>query len=580
VTWWKDGVLYQVYPRSFADSDGDGNGDLPGLIERLDYLEWLGVDGIWLSPTFPSPNEDWGYDVADYRGVHPDFGRLDDVDRLIAEAGRRGISVLLDLVPGHTSDRHPWFLGDHRDWYIWADRPTNWRSVFGGSAWQPDEREGRYYLHSFLPEMPDLNWHVPTVRDEFDEILRFWFDRGIAGFRIDVVHRTVKDVRLRDAAGRGRVERFPPIDLEGTHEVIRRWRGLADGYDPGRLLVGETYVLDVVEMAAFYGAGDDELHLAFNFPFLHASLSASALRRVVELTEQALPEAAWPVWTLSNHDHSRFPTRWCGGDERKVRCALLVLLMLRGTPVLYYGDELGLEDGPAPEPPLDRARPPRDACRTPMPWTSKPPARSWLPPGDLSRNAEDQRLDPGSVLHLCRALIALRREFAGEPYETLPTPPGVAEGRGGRRRQPLGTGGRGSRRRGGRAHLHRRLPGRRAGLGPAAARAVGGRRRRLGFRRVALRLAALPARAQRVRARRLADRALGAGALDASLGAGDRARGGDALRQARGAARRGRDDGDDHLRDLARDRQRPLPPLGRLDRRRARPLGAGRVGRR
>jgi alpha-glucosidase len=389
--WWRAGVLYQVYPRSFADSNGDGIGDLRGLIDRLDYL--------------PSPNRDWGYDVADYTGVHPDLGTLADLDRLIAEAGGRDIRILLDLVPNHTSDQHPWFEHEHRDWYVWADRPTNWRSVFGGSAWEWDEREHRHFLHSFLPEMPDLNWQLPAVLQEFDRILRFWLDRGVAGFRIDVVHRTVKDVRLRDAVG--------------------RWRQLADSYDPQRLLLGETYVMDVREMAAFYGAGADELHLAFNFPFVRAGLGAAALRRVVELTEQALPQASWPVWTLSNHDHPRFPTRWCAGDERRVRCALLVLLTLRGTPVLYYGDELGLSDGPVPDPPLDPARPPRDGCRTPMPWREEPWPRSWLPMGDTSRNVADQRADSGSTLAFCRRLIALRRGFSGEAYETLPAPPGL-----------------------------------------------------------------------------------------------------------------------------------------------------------
>jgi alpha-glucosidase len=432
LTWWQDGVLYQIYPRSFADSNGDGIGDLGGIVDRLDYLEWLGVDGVWLNPTFPSPNADWGYDVADYMDVHPDLGTLADLDRLVAEAGRRGIRVLLDLVPNHTSIRHPWFEGEHRDWYVWADRPTNWRSVFGGSAWEWDEREGRYYLHSFHREMPDLNWHVPAVPEEFERILRFWFDRGVAGFRIDVVHRTVKDLRMQDATRRGRVARFPPTDVEGTHELIRGWRGLADSYEPQRLLVGETYVLDVAEMATFYGAGDDELQLAFNFAFLFSSLTAAGLRRAVELTEHALPEIAWPVWTGSNHDAVRFPTRWCDGDERKVRCALLVLLTLRGTPVLYYGDELGLEQGPAPEPPLDPARPPRDGCRGPMPWDARPPAITWLPHGDLSRNVESQRGDPGSTLELCRVLISLRREFAGEPYETLRSPPGTWAWRRGR----------------------------------------------------------------------------------------------------------------------------------------------------
>ena len=424
LSWWQDAVLYQIYPRSFADSNGDGIGDLGGIVDRLDYLEWLGVDGLWLNPTFPSPNADWGYDVADYTAVHPDFGTLDDLDRLVAEAGRRGIRVLLDLVPNHTSIRHPWFEGEHRDWYVWADRPTNWRSVFGGSAWEWEERESRYYLHSFLREMPDLNWQVAAVREEFERILRFWFDRGIAGFRIDVVHRTVKDLRLRDATSRGRVARFPPTDVEGTHELIRSWRALADSYEPQRMLVGETYVLDVAEMAAFYGAANDELNLAFNFEFLFSALAAAPMRRAVERTEQALPATAWPVWTGSNHDVVRFPTRWCDGDERKARCALLVLLGLRGTPFLYYGDELGMEQAEALDPPLDPARPPRDGCRTPMPWDGRTPAITWLPSGDLSRNVEAQRGVLGSTLELCRALIALRREFAAEPYETLRSPPG------------------------------------------------------------------------------------------------------------------------------------------------------------
>ncbi len=424
MSWWRDGVLYQVYPRSFADSDGDGVGDLPGIVERLDHLEWLGIDGIWLNPTFPSPNRDWGYDVAGYTGVHPDLGTLADLDRLVAEAGRRGIRVLLDLVPNHTSDRHPWFRHEHRDWYLWSDEPTNWRSLFGGPAWERDEREGRWYLHSFLREMPDLDWWREDVRAEFDRILRFWLERGIAGFRIDVAHRTVKDLGAGDLHGRGRRARHPPVDLEETHAVTRRWRSVVDGHGSA-ILVGETYVLDVREMTAFYGSGEDELHLAFNFPFVFAGLRAAALRRVVEQTERALPEPAWPAWTLSNHDVVRFPTRWCGGDQRKVRCALLVLLALRGTPFLYYGDEVGMEQGPVPEPPLDPARPPRDGCRTPMPWSPRPAGEWWLPLGDLSRNVEEQRADGGSVLHLCRDLIALRREFAGEPYASVTAPRGA-----------------------------------------------------------------------------------------------------------------------------------------------------------
>src|SRR5262245_49112600 len=333
--WWRGGVLYQVYPRSLADSTGDGIGDLVGLRGRLDYLEWLGVDGIWLNPTFPSPNRDWGYDVSDYYGVHPVLGTLADLDALVADAGRHGISVLLDLVPAHTSDQHPWFVESRssrdaarRDWYIWRDKANDQESVFGGSAWTHDTASGQYFHHRFLPQQPDLNWLNPSVRDAFDDILRFWFDRGVVGFRIDVVHELVKD---------------PPDQPNDpkTHGVLRRWRALADTYEPARVLVGETWVFDLARLASFYGRGTDELHLAFNFPFVFAELEGEALAEVVAETERVLPAGAWPVWTLSNHDVVRFPTRICGGDERKVRAALLILLCLAGTSVPYYWDELG-----------------------------------------------------------------------------------------------------------------------------------------------------------------------------------------------------------------------------------------------
>jgi alpha-glucosidase len=430
--WWRGGVLYQVYPRSFADSDGDGIGDLPGIVSRLAYLEWLGVDGIWLNPTMPSPNADWGYDVADYRDVHADLGTLQDLDRLIDEAGRRGIRVLLDLVPGHTSDQHAWFLESRssrdalrRSWYVWADPradgspPNDWESIFGGPAWTLDERTGQYYLHNFLPQQPDLDWRTAAVREAFDEVLGFWFDRGIGGFRIDVAHQIVKDLDVR-------------VNVEETHDVLRRWRRLADAREPRRILLGETYVLSVEDMAAFYGTGEDELDLAFNFPFLLAPFEAGALRELVETTERLVPPAAWPVWALSNHDHVRFPTRWCEGDARRVRCGLLVVLALRGTPVLYYGDELGMEETAIPP---DRVRDGagRDGARTPMQWSAEPgagftgrSATPWLPFGDHERrNVAAQRDDPSSILSLCRDLIALRRGFVDAPYESLAAPAGV-----------------------------------------------------------------------------------------------------------------------------------------------------------
>ncbi len=343
--------MYQIYPRSYADANGDGVGDLPGLIGKLDYLAWLGVDGIWLNPTMPSPNVDWGYDVSDYCDVHPELGTLDDLDRLVAEAGARGIRVLLDLVPNHTSDRHPWFR-ERPDFYVWADEiPNNWRSVFGGPASTLDPQRRRYYLHIFARGQPDLDWWNESVRGVFDEILRFWFDRGVAGFRIDVAHGIVKDRELRDDPpdGQGRLEAVHSMNRPEVHDVYRRWRRIADAYDPARVLIGETYVLDPVAMASYYGRGSDELSLAFNFSFVHAPLAADALCGVVEATEGALPPGAWPVWTGSNHDVGRLASRWCGGDERKVRCALLALLTLRGSPVLYYGDELGLSDVPVPE---------------------------------------------------------------------------------------------------------------------------------------------------------------------------------------------------------------------------------------
>ncbi|HEV8686126.1 MAG TPA: alpha-amylase family glycosyl hydrolase, partial [Gaiellaceae bacterium] len=299
MTWWREGVLYQIYVRSFADANGDGIGDFEGIRSKLDYLEWLGVDGLWLTPVHPSPNEDWGYDVADFLGVHPDFGRLDDLDTLVAEARGRGIRILLDLVPNHTSSAHPWFRDpSKRDWYVWADRPNNWRSTFGGSAWSYDREVGEYYLHNFLPEQPDLNWWNDDVRDAFDEILRFWFDRGIAGFRIDVAHALVKDRGLRDnprlTSGDIRRERTYNMNRPEVHEVYKRWRKLADEYDEPRIFVGETWVSDIDELARYYGA-DDQLHMAMNFPFVLAPFRAPALRGVVEWAERAYPPEAWPV---------------------------------------------------------------------------------------------------------------------------------------------------------------------------------------------------------------------------------------------------------------------------------------------
>ncbi|HSO96941.1 MAG TPA: alpha-amylase family glycosyl hydrolase [Acidimicrobiia bacterium] len=463
--WWDGGVLYQVYPRSFADSNRDGVGDLRGITAHLEHLAWLGVDGLWLSPVHPSPNADWGYDVADYYGVHPDLGTLDDLDTLIATANRLSIRVLLDLVPNHTSTEHPWFVdaradrsAGHRDWYVWADPtpdggpPNNWVSSFFGPAWSLDDRTGQYFLHSFLVDQADLNWWDDEVRDEFDRILTFWFDRGVAGFRIDVCHMMVKDRRLRDNPPATDADSFMD-QLRGqrpeynscrpeVHDVLRRWRSLGSGYDPARVLVGETYVFDLDQLASFYGH-DDELQLAFNFPFLLGDFDAGVLRDVVERTEATLPADAIPVWTMGNHDVSRYPTRWAAGDPRRARAALVLLFGLRGTTVLYYGDELATPDTDVP---TDRLVDPvsiqyhpvanRDAARTPMRWTAEPGAGftaagvdPWLPFGDTpGATVAEQRADPDSALHLTRGLIALRRALPAlrtARYETWPAPGGV-----------------------------------------------------------------------------------------------------------------------------------------------------------
>jgi alpha-glucosidase len=465
--WWHDATLYQVYVRSWRDTNGDGYGDIPGVIARLDYLAWLGVDGIWLSPTMPSPDDDWGYDVSDYLGVHPELGTLDDLDRLIAEAASRHLKVLLDLVPNHTSTAHPWFVdaisgpdSAHRGFYVWADPapgggpPNNWLDATGHSAWAFDEASGQYYLHNFLASQADLNWWEPAVHDEFREILRFWFDRGVAGFRIDVAHGLYKDAELRDdppsaadvtdrLRSRSGLESAYSANRPESHGVFRDWRKISESYAPPALLLGETWVADLDKMAAFHGQGD-ELQLTFNFPFIFADFTAAALSRIVARTLAALPAGECPVWAASNHDISRFPSRWGNGDERKARLALLVLAMLPGTMVLYYGDEIAMTDVDVP-PALrrDRMTPGglgagggRDRARTPMQWDASPSAgftaegvAPWLPYGDnAARNVAAQREDPASVLRLCRDLIALRRsEFGGRiaSYRELPGPPGL-----------------------------------------------------------------------------------------------------------------------------------------------------------
>lgn len=421
--WWREAVVYQIYPRSFCDSDGDGVGDLEGIRRHLDHLVWLGADAIWLSPFFTSPMADYGYDVADYTDVDPLFGDLSSFDRLLADAHQRNLRVLIDWVPNHTSDQHPWFLdslagpdAERRDWYYWRDSatpgrpPNNWRAAFlGGPAWTWDPRSQQWYLHSFLPQQPDLNWSNPEVVAAMHDTLRFWLDRGVDGFRIDVVHLLGKDPALPDGPGRQ-----PLIDDRwSTHQILRDLRRLLDSYPGQRTSVGEVYILDTAKVASYYGQ-NDELHLAFNFPPLHAPWSAAAWRDQIELAESAFtPVGAWPTWVLSNHDTPRHRTRY--GTESRARAAAVLLLSLRGTPFLYAGEELGLEDAMV-EGPAVRDPGGRDGGRAPIPWTPDPghgwaTASPWLPwpPRPDAVNAASEQTEPGSMANLYRRMLELRR---------------------------------------------------------------------------------------------------------------------------------------------------------------------------
>jgi alpha-glucosidase len=438
--WWKSAVFYQIYPRSFADSDGDGVGDLKGIVERLDYLQWLGVDAIWVCPFYRSPMADFGYDVADYCDVDPLFGTLADFDRLLEAAHDRDIRVIIDWVPNHTSDQHPWFLESRssrdnpkRDWYIWRDQPNNWKAAFGGDAWTYDEATGQWYLHLFLPEQPDVDWHNPEVVEAMHGILRFWLDRGVDGFRIDVVQGLSKDPALPDDPAGALLPHCAVNDDPGAHPILRGIRSVADSYPDDRVLVGEVYLLSTRQVARYFG-DDDELHLAFDFTPLYAPWDAYAWRACIDGVSAELDAVdAWPTWTLSNHDNPRHRTRY-GGSEAKARAAAVLLLTLRGSPFLYAGEELGLEDA---EVPPGRVVDPggRDPCRAPLPWDGSPThgwgvEEAWLPwpPEPDVRNVESLRADPGSILNLYRRVLAARRAspaLALGDLSMLPTPRGV-----------------------------------------------------------------------------------------------------------------------------------------------------------
>ena len=447
-SWWDGAVIYEIYPRSFADSDGNGVGDLRGIIEHLDHLagrdDSLGVDAIWLAPFYASPWADGGYDVADHCAVHPTLGTLSDFDELVAACHRRGLQVLVDLVPNHTSDRHPWFEearrsrgSARRDWYVWRDPradgspPNDWQSAFAGvgPVWTFDPGTDQYYLHSYLSQQPDLDWWNPAVRRAFDRIIGFWLDRGVDGFRIDVAHKMARDPALRDheaevaAGGRRRDEDWPEV-----HEILRDFRRSLDARG-NRLALGEVGLVDIDRVVPYFGR-DDELHLAFDFEFMHARWDAETFRRAIERAEALTPSFTVPTYVLGSHDVPRIASRFDGdgrGIERS-RLLAVLLLTLRGTIVLYQGDELGSRDVPViANESNDRAG--RDPQRAPMVWQAEPDrafthGTPWLPLPATERGlgAVEQRRDPSSILSLVTRLLALRRRASalqGGPLEGL-----------------------------------------------------------------------------------------------------------------------------------------------------------------
>ena len=446
--WWRDGSIYHVYLRSFADSDGDGLGDLPGLISRLDYLngtpDSLGVDAIWISPCFPSPDKDFGYDVADYTAIDPRYGTLDDFDRLVAEAHRRGIRIVLDLVYNHTSDQHPWFLDSrssrssaHGDWYVWRDPnpgggpPNNWQAVFGGKAWTWDETRRQYYYHMFLPEQPDLNWHNPDVRRALMDSARLWLDRGVDGFRLDVFNAWYEDAGYpgnppkAGLRGFDRQHHVYDVDRPEMHPALGEFRALLDAY-PERTSVGEPFASDPARAASY--CSDHALHMVFNFEFTNRRWDPQRFCASIETAERLMGGEAWPCYVLSNHDLPRHVTRYGGHHPDEVaRVAAALLLSQRGTPFIYYGEEIGLPDVPLRrdqllDPPGRKYWPiykGRDPNRSPMPWDASPNAgftagRPWLPlRTDFPKlNVAAQRHDRLSVWSCYRELLRLRRQSA------------------------------------------------------------------------------------------------------------------------------------------------------------------------
>jgi alpha-glucosidase len=449
--WWQQGVIYQIYPRSFKDDNGDGIGDLSGIIAKLDYLTWLGVDAIWISPIYPSPMVDFGYDISDFTGIDPIFGDLATFDALVAQAHHNGLKVIMDYVPNHTSDQHPWFLASRssrqhpkRDWYVWVEPkpdgspPNNWLGSWGGSAWEWDATTHQYYLHSYHKAMPDLNWRNPAVKDAMFDVVCFWLDRGVDGLRIDSAQRIMKDPYLRDNPPNPTLK-VTPYKLLGDydsqlhiynkghadiHAVYRELRQLLDSYSlqSPRVALGEMHIFDWPEWASYYGQQLDELHMPLNFGLVGITWKASVVRQLVDAIEAALRPGAWPNYVLDNHDEPRITSRI--GPEQ-ARIALMLLLTLRGTPTLYNGDEIGMHNVEIPpqfvHDPREKSLPGiglgRDPERSPMQWDSSPNAgfcpptvKPWLPIADDYQqvNVATQREDRHSMLALTRALLQLR----------------------------------------------------------------------------------------------------------------------------------------------------------------------------
>lgn len=461
VPWWQRAVIYQIYPRSFQDSNDDGIGDLEGIRRRLDFCASLGIDAVWLSPIYPSPMADFGYDISNYTDIDPTFGAMRDFDRLLEEIKRRGLKLILDYVPNHTSNQHPWFEqarsrrhNPKRDWYLWRDPlpdgspPNNWLSNFGGPAWTLDSLTGQYYYHSFLKEQPDLNWRNPAVVEAMHDVLRFWLKKGVDGFRIDVLWMLIKDDQWRDNPANPQFKPGMPLfssqipfyttDRPEVQSLVTGLRQVTNEFED-RVLIGEIY-LPLNRLVAYYGKDLSGVQLPFNFQLLQTVWDAAVIANLIEQYESALPPGGWPNWVLGNHDNPRIASR-VGIDQARI--AAMLLMTLRGTPTMYYGDELGMLNVPIPP---DRVQDPfeknvpgkglgRDPSRTPMLWNATPYAgfsehSSWLPvtPDHSTVNVEYETREPLSFLALYRALLRLRKSHSSlsiGDFARFPAPPGV-----------------------------------------------------------------------------------------------------------------------------------------------------------